>query len=183
MPQFIAIEPSVEVNGQTVLAILNGVGEVFKPRIAAILAKHGIAAPKTGEWYLQQKWLNAFKEIYEKIGNHTLFAIGKCIPQSAEFPKEISTLHDALSSLDIAYHLNHRNGEIGYYKILSFDEVSRKAEMECKNPYPCYFDKGIIMTLTRMFKPEDSINQDVIINTKFPTRAHGAESTFYDIFW
>jgi hypothetical protein len=58
------------------------------------------------------------------------------IPENAVFP-HVNTLEQALSSMDGAYRMNHRNGEIGYYKLLSFDGKTKKAVLECYNPYPC----------------------------------------------
>jgi len=50
-----------------------------------------------------------------------LFAIGKAIPESAIFPPEIQGLEMGLSAIDIAYHMNHRGGEIGHYNLILYD--------------------------------------------------------------
>lgn len=51
--------------------------------------------------------------------------------------------------------MNHRNGEIGYYKLISINLKANTAIMNCKNPYPCNFDRGIITTMARKFRPLD----------------------------
>ncbi|MCS7073054.1 MAG: hypothetical protein NZ108_01160 [Bacteroidia bacterium] len=182
MAQFIPFAPNVEVNGQTVLSIVKAISAGQELRMK-ILEKHGIINPKPDEWYSQEAWLKAFEEIASNIGPNTLFSIGKAIPENAIFPPDIDNLEKALNSINIAYHMNHRGGEIGYYKVVSFDWNERKAVMECKNPYPRHFDRGIITTMVRRFKPEDSLFSEVVLDTSKPNRLLGAESCFYLITW
>jgi hypothetical protein len=107
MAQFVAINPNVEVNGQTVLSLVNGLGP-FRTKGIEILKECGISNIKLDNWYSQQAWLNAFKHISKNTGSSTLLLIGKSIPDNAQFPSEIDDIFKALSSIDIAYHMNHR---------------------------------------------------------------------------
>ena len=168
MPQFKAINQNVEVNGQTVLSIVHGMG-AMKDMGLKILSENNINDPQPNQWYLQQDWLNAFKKISEKIGPNTLFVIGKSIPENAEFPPEIDDIDKALAAIDIAYHMNHRLNEkplfnpqtgqitegIGHY--IYKKNGSRSAEITCDNPYPCDFDRGIIEAMAKKFMPADSM--------------------------
>ena len=180
MAQFKAFAPSVEVNGETVLSVVNGMG-IYKKQSIEFLEKNGINNPQPGQWYSQQAWLNAFKEISETIGPKTLFAIGKAIPENAKFPPEIDSIEKGLSAIDVAYHMNHRGGEIGHYKFESTGYNSGK--MVCKNPYPCEFDKGIIESMAQKFKPKDSIMAFVEHDNSQPCRKKGADSCTYLISW
>ena len=182
MAQYVPFDPDVEVNGQTILAFVNAV-PAYKVTMVGILAKHELPDVQPEGWFSQKKWLNAFKEIGEKYGANTLFAIGKVIPENAVFPPEIQSLKDALASIDIAYHMNHRNGEIGYYKLMEFNERGRKAIMECKNPYPSHFDRGIIMTMARKFMPNYSSIIKVELDESKPSRLNGADSCTYNVSW
>lgn len=181
MAQFIAFNPNVEVNGQTILSVVNALS-VGKERRLGILKKHGIE-PEEGKWYKQQLWLNAFSEIYKELGDHTLFSIGKAIPENAKFPPQIDTLQKALEAIDMAYHMNHRGGEIGHYTLISYDGNGRHATMLCKNPYPSEFDRGIISTMLRRFRPKDSFKYDVSTDLTNETRIKGADSCTYIIRW
>jgi len=181
MAQFVAFEKGVEVNGQTILALIEAL-EVGKDFRREILAKHGII-PERHEWYDQQAWLDAFREISDTIGDRTLFMIGKAIPEHADFPPVIDTLEKALASIDIAYHMNHRKGEIGSYILKSFNEDDKVAIMICNNPYPSEFDRGIITTMLRRFKPKNSYKYDVILDTEQETRLNGGESCTYKVIW
>jgi len=161
MPQFVSYNSNIEVNGYTIQSFIKGVTPLFRQKIISILADNDINNLEKDNWYNQQNWLDAFKQIYETIGEHTLFSIGKSIPDSAIFPDYIKNLKDALASIDIAYHENHRGGEIGYYRLIKYNSKKREAIMECKNPYPDAFNQGIITSIVRKFKPTNSLGHEV----------------------
>jgi len=192
MTQFVALDPSVEVNGQTILSVIEGMKSKW---IALdILKRSGIDDPKPGEWYSQQKWLNAFKEIAEKVGDLTLNMIGKKIPEKADWPPAVDNIHKALGSIDIAYHMNHRKkgvplfnpqtgsmGEgIGHYKYESLGE--RKAKVTCDNPYPCSFDKGLIEAAANKFKPANTLVR-VDHDESVSCRKKGKSICAYTVSW
>lgn len=180
MKIFQASSPNVEVNGETVNSIIDGMG-AFKSTAVKIMAENGIENPQPGMWYKQQAWLNSFKKISEQVGTSTLNAIGQKIPENANFPPEIDDIFKALSAIDIAYHMNHRNGEIGNYKFQKVDEKS--AKIICNNPYPDEFDKGIITAMARRFKPTTSTNVKINIDETQPIRTKGGDSTTFLVSW
>jgi len=179
MKTFVASSPKVEVNGETIHSVIDGMG-VFKTTAIKILSDNGIVNLKSGEWYSQQSWLNAFKTIAEKVGNSTLYNIGQKIPENAQFPPEIDDIYKALSAINVAYHMNHRNGEIGEYKYEKTAEKSVK--ITCTNPYPDDFDKGIISQMGKKFAPSGTV-VNVIIDESMPTRSKGADSTVFFVTW
>ncbi|MDJ1504362.1 hypothetical protein [Xanthocytophaga agilis] len=182
MTQFVPFEKGVEVNGQTILAVVYALHAGRDTRWG-ILEKHGLGNIQPDQWYSQEKWLNAFRDISKHLGDPTLFVIGKAIPENALFPPEIDSLEKALNSIDIAYHMNHRGGEIGSYKLTSFDAAKREAIMVCHNPYPSEFDRGIITTMLRKFKPKDSYIAEVNLDQTKETRQEGKETCTYIITW
>jgi len=182
MAQFKPFASNVQVLGQTVLSIVTALSNGQENR-KEILSRHGIKSVEPEQWYSQEAYLNAFKEISESVGPSTLFVIGKAIPENAKFPPQIDSLEKALAAIDMAYKMNHKGGEIGYYKLTSFDKKERVATVECKNPYPSEFDRGIITTMLRKFKPSDSLRTDVILDTNKPTRISGADSCTYKVIW
>lgn len=193
MAQFAAFDPAVEVNGETVLSIVNGMGS-FKNMAIKVLADNGITEAKAGSWYPQQSWLNAFKSISGTVGGTTLFNIGKAIPESAKFPPDINSIEKALAAIDVAYHMNHRiRGEalfnpstgimkegIGHYGFKK--ESDKKIVMVCNNPYPCDFDRGIIQAMASKFKPAGAIISAVHDDSQ-PCRKKGADSCTYTVTW
>ncbi len=123
----------------------------FRSTTVTILKKHGIVDPQPGHWYPQQSWLDAFQEISTSVGPMTLKVIGKSIPENALWPPQVDDVHKALGSVDIAYHMNHRGGEVGHYRYEKTGE--RSARVVCDNPYPCDFDAGIIEAAAKRFAP------------------------------
>lgn len=183
MAQFIPFDNSVEVRGETVIAVTKGINGMYKNLMIELLEKNGIYMPEPAHWYKQTYWLNTFKDINNYFGPHILYKIGKAIPDNAIFPQGISNLKDALNSIDIAYKKNHRGGEIGYYKLINFNEKSKLAYMECKNPYPCHFDRGIITKIATKFKPKNSNSIEVFVDPNKKGRLDGEDCTYYFIKW
>ncbi|MFX1296261.1 MAG: hypothetical protein ACFFD2_15600 [Promethearchaeota archaeon] len=165
MVEFKSLSPNVEVNGQTILSFVDGLGAI-KAFAYRILEDNGINNIKNEGWYPQQSWLNAFKVISEKAGSNTLYGIGTKIPENAKWPPGIDSIESAVNSIDIAYHMNHRINKqimfnpatremkegIGHY---SAKKVSEKViKVVCDNPYPCDFDIGIITSVANKFKSD-----------------------------
>lgn len=175
MAQFVQFAPNVEVNGVTVLTTVNSFPDFMKNVAVQILNEKGIVDPKPDGWYSQKAWLDSFKEINDKFGANTLFKIGKEIPKNAKFPPEIDNIEKAMMAIDVAYKMNHRNGDIGFYKMAKHDVSAKKIYMQCKNPYPCDFDRGIIMSMARLFKTTAEVIND---ETK-PCRKNGDDECWY----
>ena len=192
MSQFKLSVPGIEVSGATILAFTSEM-EVFRRRAIIILEKHGIKNVQPDNWYPAQNYLDAFKEIFEKLGDTIIRYIGKQIPESAKWPPEIKTIEDALASIDVAYHLNHRkNGKvmfdpetgemiegIGHYKFEKIDDNS--AKIICDNPYPCDFDMGIIEATASKFKPKGKLIK--VIHEEGSCRKKGDASCTYLVRW
>ncbi len=193
MAEFKSFDSRVEVNGQTILSILEGM-RGFEVSARKILFKYGIGNPVHNKWYSQQSWLDAFEHITSKIGSVVLKNIGKKIPENANWPIHINSITSALKSIDIAYHMNHRINKkilydhktgnlhegIGNY---IFKKISKNSvKMICNNPYPCSFDKGIIKAIVLKFKPHgySVLFKEHIANG---CRKNGDNSCTYYITW
>ena len=141
MAKYKAFDNVVEVNAETILSVVDGMGS-FKAMGSQILEKNGITSLEPGKWYPQKSWLSAFQDISKQVGPMTLFTIGKKIPENAKFPPNVTDVHSALAVIDVAYHMNHRNGEIGHYVYGKTGE--RSAVVTTQTPYPSDFDRGLI---------------------------------------
>jgi len=182
MAHFIAFDDNVEVKGEAILSIVNAFVSK-EEQMLQILDKHNIKDLQAEQWYKMTDYLASYEEIGNVFGPATLFRIGTVIPENAEFPPDIDTLEKALNSIDIAYNMNHRNGDIGYYKVNSFDEDSKRAVMECKNPYHSTFDRGLILAMLIKFMPKASTSFDVTLDKTKETRLDGGDSCTYNIKW
>jgi len=182
MSQYNVLDRDVEINGQTILATLEGVSrfsETYKQQVRDTLADNGIDEPKPNEWYSQQAWLNAFEVLATELEPHLLDRIGEQIPETAEWPTELSTVEDALQSINIAYQQNHRGGEIGYYRVTEIED--KVGTIRCKNPYPCPFDRGIIRAVTQQFAPVERLV--FIEETGEECRREHGDSCVYTVYW
>lgn len=179
MAVFKSFQPGVEVNSETILSFLDGM-EGYKTLLEETLRKYGIQDLAPGKWYSQQAWLNAFKEISEKAGPETLRRIGTNIPNNAKWPPEVNSIASALQSIDVAYHMNHRNGEIGRYAVTAIRPHS--ATLVCNNPYPCAFDQGIIVAAAKKFAGPGDIVSLKHDESGF-CRMSGYPSCTYTVTW
>lgn len=169
--KLVPFEPGIEVNGQTVLSVVEGFA-AFRKIPSDILLGLGIGkrddrgyiALEPDAWVPQAAWLEGFSKISEAIGTGALFGIGQKIPECAIFPPWVVDVHSAIRAIDVAYHLNHRKGGkvmfdpvsatmlegIGHY---GYEPVigERRILVRCENPYPCDFDRGIVTAMAQRF--------------------------------
>jgi hypothetical protein len=197
--QFKAFEEGIEVNGQTVYAFVDGMGN-FKALGEQYMNGVGIGTMKNGKWlfdmngwYPQQAWLDAFAIIAKEVGDGVLYEIGRAIPINARFPSGVNDMYSTIRAIDIAYHINHRkNGEgclydaetgttregIGHY---GYEQMPGKNLIlsVSHNPYPCAFDRGIITAMAQRYDTKALIIHD---DSK-PCRKNGAETCTYLVSW
>ncbi|MGA7721699.1 MAG: hypothetical protein WCA84_11035 [Ignavibacteriaceae bacterium] len=121
-----------------------------------------------------------------------LMMIGSKIPENAEFPSRIVDLNSAIRSINIAYHMNHRKNGVILYDVKTsvfteeirhygYEKIPGKNLIisECRNPYPCAFDFGILTTLTKKFEPNAIVERD----KSKPCRKNSADSCTYSFAW
>ena len=195
MAQFQAFEEGMEVNGQTIIAVVDGLGP--SAALAMGYLEHaGLPEIIAGRdhWYPQQAWLDTFRAIADELGDGVLFRIGLTIPQNAVFPRGVHSVEGALASIDVAYHMNHRNrhGEvlydpsrpperrmlegIGHYRFER--KTPRIAIVVCDTPYPCAFDRGIVEAMARLFASAQVSHVE-----SAGCRKDGAPSCTYAVNW
>ncbi|MBI5929632.1 MAG: hypothetical protein HY862_10010 [Chloroflexi bacterium] len=179
MTQFIALDPNVEVSGAVILAAIAH----LKTDVVPLLDKYGIFDVRPDKWYPLQAFLDVLKAINDgwQLGSSTvdLMSIGMQIPDNALWPPEVTSVEAALNSIDVAYHINHRGGEIGHYQIETTEP--HHIRMVCDNPYPSDFDYGIIYRTVKKFSPKGQIFQ--VQRADSPSRLKGDEVCVYDIFF
>ena len=151
MTRYVAYDSNVEVRGGVLTSVLSGMG-VLQKKAHEILKTHGIDNPDPDSWYRQQAWLDCFETIEKAFGSKVIFDIGAKIYQSAKWPEGVEDIPGAVCSINEAYQMNHRGGEIGYYKCQVLDE--NNIQLICHNPYPCEFDHGLITSVANQFRPE-----------------------------
>lgn len=182
MPTYETYEDGIEVKGATVRSMLAGVSDlssVFENRMRDTLAQNGIEDPQKDEWYPKQAYLDAFAEIEESIGSQTMTNIGKKIPDNAEWPPGIDSVSAGLDSIDDAYQMNHRGGEIGFYETEQVGDS--EVLVTCRNPYPCDFDEGLVTGVAEKFS--GSVALVDVTEESNPCRNDGGGACVYRVTW
>lgn len=177
MVEYEPLDSGVEVNGQTVLSVVNGLPEILQDRGHAILAENGIADPREGSWHPQEEWLAAFAQLNENMGESALERIGEEIPESADWPEGVDSVSDGIESIDTAYHMNHRGGDIGNYEAIRVDD--NRIHVVCDNPYPCAFDTGILRGVVQVVGEDGARIQEIGDGC----RSSGGSECRYEIEW
>lgn len=183
MVPYEAFDRNVEVNGRTVVAIVEeGMGrfsERYRDRAVTALAEEGITDPDPDDWYPQQAWLNAFETIAADLQPHVLDRLGEGLPDIADWPAEFDDVPDGLRSIDDAYRRNHRGGAIGSYAFERTDD--RAGEVTCHTPYPCPFDRGLVRGVARRYA---DVGAFVFIEeTGADCRREGDDTCTYTVSW
>ncbi len=178
---FRALDENVEVYGKTICSVVEGMCNL-KDVVLEVLAKKGIVNPEPGEWYQLKAWLEACSDIADRLGRDAVCSIGRIMPENAQFPERINSLEKALKVINSAYHINHRNGEIGHYYFRIAGEKSY--EVVCENPYPCDFDRGLLEGFCSRFKPKGSEESAIVTHDDSePCRKRGATSCTFLVAW
>jgi len=183
MTPYEAFDRDVEVNGRTVLSVVEeGMGrfsDAYRERAIDALAAEGIRDPSPEEWYPQQAWLDAFETIATDLQPHVLDRLGEQLPDVADWPVGSATVPAGLRGIDDAYRRNHRGGEIGEYRFERIDD--RAGEVTCHTPYPCPFDRGLIRGVAKEHAPVDSFV--FIEETGSSCRREGGDACAYTVYW
>lgn len=197
--QFVPFAEGIEVNGQTVVAVVDGLS-IFSALASTYLLDEGIGrADACGlvevdpdGWYSQRAWLRSFERISQQLGDGVLLQIGMAIPRNAAFPPWVRDIHGAIRSIDVAYHMNHRKlgrsmfepetgrmeegiGHYGYEPVAG----QRRIFSVCHNPYPCAFDQGILQAMACRFEPDARVVHDM----SRPCRKRADDTCTYVITW
>lgn len=183
MAQFEAFDDDVEVHGRTITAVveeaLGRFSGTYQERAREVLAENGVEDPDPDDWYPQQAWLNTFRAIADELEPHLLDRLGGQIPAVADWPSGISGVPEGLQSIDEAYQLNHRGGDIGYYRFERIDDQS--GELISRNPYPCLFDRGLVRAVAQNYAPVESF---VFVEENGDTcRRDGDNACTYTVYW
>ncbi len=188
-----------QVLGANLQIVIDGFGS-FTLIANRILLEEGLGSDdgtgavrfEPGAWYPLELWLKALERIGNEFGHVLLFQSGMTTPKNAVFPPTVTDIHSGLKCIDVAYHMNHavkgesmfnpgtgemRDG-IGHYGY-SHTPGKNLITMDSSTPYPCDFDRGIIIAMAQRFQPSATILHDA----SRPCRKHGAASCAYHVAW
>lgn len=196
--QYQVFEPEIEMLGVCLQNTYDGFG-VFKSLASKVLLRHGLgkmgpeglAVFEPDGWYRLEDVLRSMENIAQEVGEAILFRVGFSIPKNAVFPPSITTIYNALGSIDIAYHMNHRKKGrvmfdgvtgvmlegIGHYRYSQKDGQS--ALIVCENSCPCELDRGLLTSMALRFEPKAVVKHA----PDTPCRKGGANSCSLLVTW
>jgi hypothetical protein len=163
MAQFIA--------GNMVCALIASIGEK-RAEIEDVLSAFELQNPTGDSWYDEQMYVQVLRAIAQKMGPHWLFNIGKTMVEQGNI--QAHNFDEALQYLDNAQ---------GYYRLLSYNEDRKEAHVECRNPFPCYFDRGVLTSVFRNCQGNQIQSVHVALDNHRPSRLAGADVSYYTIMW
>ncbi|WXA97861.1 serine/threonine protein kinase [Pendulispora brunnea] len=191
----------VEINAQNVMTMVFTVFRLV-PRIAyRILANHGLGTmrarcdeflPDGRTWWPLATYLEVLWEIGQTVGPAKVSDIGRRVPDIAPLRKDTADIRHALGQIDVLYHLYHRkNGHLMFDPIAARmtegighyghhpHPFEKRMTMFCDNPYPCEFDRGLLLGFAARVEPLAFVQHDATA----PCRKHGAPGCTYTITW
>jgi hypothetical protein len=181
MKECVIEHQDVLVFGGVVDAFLEAFGS-YRSRGVRVLARHfGVETLDHGreQTYPVAELLAGMKELQEQFGRGFMTRIGQSIYERAEFPPNLDSMGVALSAVDTAYYMNHKNGEskLGHYRWTSNGPT--QGRMVCDNPYPCAFDLGIFAGMATNF----GVSAQITHAEEQICRHTGGEQCTYLIEW
>lgn len=190
MARYGTIPGRYEVTGPTILGIIEAMS-IYGGAARKIFARHSMKDIDPNGRYSFDQYLQAFREVGQEVGDATLLAIGKKIPEHAAWPPGVTDIASAIASVDVAYHMNHyRDGAImfdlatntmleGIGNYICERVAKRRVVATSDTPYPCEFDRGIFLGLARRFEPTAEVE---LIDVE-KSRRRGGEVSTYVLTW
>lgn len=172
---FKAFEPINQVSGRAILNAINYLSE-FKLTLDGLLKDQNLVNLEEDGWYDEQAWLNVLQIISKKYGPNTIFTLGKGV--GANLPKMECDFETLLGKVDFFYKKNHINGEVGYFTLENYDGVKKCAKMKMHTPYPPEYGKGVLIEMTRKFKPDP-----LSLPTVYVEQQDNEEGVYFNISW
>lgn len=186
MAEFSSYEPErVEVVGEVIESFALGFPDDIRQFGMAVLDKHGIRQVQTSRFYKAQPFLDAMKEVAQRLGRNWMTRIGERIALSVTLPPEWNTLRAAFEGLNTAYHSKYRGGEIGdwSYHHEGITAGLFRGIMVSTNHYCCAFDRGVMEGFAKRFRTTGITDVVVRHDDSQPCRKRGADSCAYVISW
>ena len=148
---FKEFSPENQVSGRAILNAVNSLVE-YKMTMAEYLTRSGLDNIEPDGWYDEQAWLDVLQAISKQYGPSTIFTLGKGV--GSNLPGTDPDFRNRLDSIDSLYKKSHINGEVGYFKLMEFDEKNKRARMKMHTPYPPEYGKGVLTAMVRKYKPD-----------------------------
>lgn len=182
MVQYLAFDPSIEINGRTASAFLTN---ILTDDMAPILPKHGLNQINPDAWYPVQSILDAMSDIADQIGTtSSLVSIGIAAGElgTETLPPAVQamSLGDFFVQYEKIYQTRHRGGDSGYMRVAQPE--ANHIVLHARTPYPDDVMYGVIYAYTRFFLNKAGKSFVVRYDQENPRKDDGAYETIMHIF-
>jgi len=143
-------------NGQALRAFYNAIPN---KSIQDDMLRHvGLDEIDPGKWYDLHLARTIYYGVEQLFGPATVRLVGKNIIENAVFPAEIDSPLSALKSIETAYRLNVTGTDLGDVSVKELD--SGRVSLTFSTPFPCLFEKGIMIGCATKFGAHLRIEHD-----------------------
>ncbi len=140
--EFVSPDPDALVRAANIHATLNAF--THEPELGKrVVEAHGIRIDELlpDNYIPVQRWLDALKDIQERVGKVVLRKVGRGIILAADFPPHLDNVESIVEALNDIYYLNHK-GNVGKY--ITSKEADGSFVVKCATPYPRAFEHGLV---------------------------------------
>jgi hypothetical protein len=171
-------DPKLETRGESSLSFIENIrSEEIKP----ILEKYGLSHLEADKWYPAQNWLNVLNDLAQEPDfTSNLVAIGLKLAEKVLIPPQVETFDQLLATFDMAYQMNHRNGEAG--QIITEQIEERYFRIKLEDIYPDDMTYGIFYGFARRLLPQGT-QFSVKYDEGQLNRDRGGDETILHIRW
>jgi hypothetical protein len=146
------------MQGTTIISTVDALG-TYKDTGYRMLAECGLSNPKPDAWYSMQILGDFFEAITLKIGNATLFMLGKAVAESMDLPPQIDTIEKLYGSFDQVYKMTFKN--VASSEGWSFKPTgANKATLSFCGPFPDDYCRGVAEGFGKRFAKKLSVKVD-----------------------
>jgi hypothetical protein len=175
-----AFSPETEVTAEVLAVIRNADFPYSSPSIQELMQQAGFTDLSKEKWYKQQEFLDLIEAAEIHHGENAAELIGfKML--SGFYSMQVTDFETDLLFGDAGFQMCHRNGDIGFYELVDFDESNCRASMLVVAAYSPNFNIGLIKAIMHKNIPADK-KYDVIMTHEALTE-DGHVSYHYELTW
>lgn len=176
--KYSAFSPETEITGAILQVMYSYNFPYASPSVAEIMSAHNLNDPQPDKWYKQQDFMNCIETIEEKLGHEAVENTAFQMLYNFHALPVIDLEADLIYG-DTGYQMCHRNGEIGYFELIDFNEIQRTAIMEIQTAYPTQFIKGLIKSVVIKHVPEGTF----AVEPNDTQQTESADKRIFKITW
>jgi len=168
------------VSSKFIRSLIMGLGD-FEAEALRILRRYDIDIGVDG-WYPQHLWIEALRDIAERVGPTIMYLAGARILENLGY-KTSGDPNERLRYAETFYQTYHRGGGFGSLRILSLNIQNGEARIMSDTPYPCDFERGVLISILASDTPEEPRQVWVVHENLGICRKKGSGSCKYVVRW